>query len=65
MEAIARAFLKNAPIILLDVDNETLIQNKTVMIIAHRVCTVANVDHIVVSKDGIVAEQGSPETLLT
>ncbi|MDD3796893.1 MAG: ABC transporter ATP-binding protein [Lachnospiraceae bacterium] len=77
--SIARAFLKDAPIILLDeatasldVDNETLIQealskliqNKTVLIIAHRMRTVANADKIVVLKDGIVAEQGSPEELI-
>ena len=76
--SIARAFLKNAPIILLDeatasldVDNETmvqeslskLIQNKTVMIIAHRMRTVANADKIVVLKDGVVAEQGSAAAL--
>lgn len=76
--SIARAFLKDAPIILLDeatasldVDNETLIQeslsrlirNKTVMIIAHRMRTVADADKIVVLKDGIVAEQGSPAEL--
>lgn len=77
--SIARAFLKDAPIILLDeatasldVDNETLIQealsklirNKTVLIIAHRMRTVANADKIVVLKDGVVAEQGSPEELI-
>ena len=76
--SIARAFLKDAPIILLDeatasldVDNETLIQealsrlirNKTVMIIAHRRRTVADADKIVVLKDGVVAEQGTPEKL--
>ena len=76
--SIARAFLKDAPIILLDeatasldVDNETLIQealsrlirNKTVMIIAHRMRTVADADKIVVLKDGVVAEQGTPEKL--
>ena len=76
--SIARAFLKDAPIILLDeatasldVDNETLIQeslsrliqDKTVMIIAHRMRTVAEADKIVVLKDGIVAEQGSPAEL--
>lgn len=76
--SIARAFLKNAPIILLDeatasldVDNETqiqeslsrLIQDKTVMIIAHRMRTVANADKIVVLKDGAVAESGSPAAL--
>ena len=77
--SIARAFLKNAPIILLDeatasldVENETLIQeslsklieNKTVMIIAHRMRTVAGADNIVVLSDGTVAEQGSSEELL-
>lgn len=76
--SIARAFLKNAPIILLDeatasldVDNETLVQeslsrlikNKTVLIIAHRMRTVASADKIVVLKDGVVAEQGSPSEL--
>ena len=76
--SIARAFLKDAPIILLDeatasldVENETLIQtalsrlirNKTVLIIAHRMRTVAGADQIVVLKDGIVAEQGSPKEL--
>lgn len=76
--SIARAFLKDAPIILmdeatasLDVDNESLIQesisnliqNKTVLIIAHRMRTVDGADKIVVLKDGMVAEQGSPAAL--
>ena len=76
--SIARAFLKDAPIILmdeatasLDVDNESLIQeaisrliqNKTVLIIAHRMRTVDGADKIVVLKDGIVAESGIPEEL--
>lgn len=76
--SIARAFLKNAPIILmdeatasLDVDNESVIQesisklirNKTVLIIAHRMRTVDKADKIVVLKDGVVAEQGSPAEL--
>ena len=76
--SIARAFLKDAPIILmdeatasLDVDNESaiqesiskLIQNKTVLIIAHRMRTVDGVDKIVVLKDGTVAEQGTPKQL--
>lgn len=78
--SIARAFLKDAPIILLDeatasldAENETaiqealsrLIKNKTVMIIAHRMRTIANANKIVVLKDGVVAEQGSPEELST
>ena len=76
--SIARAFLKDAPIILLDeatasldVENETLIQtalsrliqNKTVLIIAHRMRTVAGADKIVVLADGVVAEQGKPDAL--
>ena len=76
--SIARAFLKDAPIILmdeatasLDVDNESVIQesisklirNKTVLIIAHRMRTVDGVDQIVVLKDGVVAEQGTPQEL--
>lgn len=76
--SIARAFLKDAPIILLDeatasldVENETLIQsalsrliqNKTVLVIAHRMRTVAGADKIVVLSDGVVAESGTPETL--
>lgn len=76
--SIARAFLKDAPIILLDeatasldAENETVIQealsrlikDKTVLIIAHRMRTIANADHIVVLKDGVVAEQGSPAEL--
>ena len=55
----------------LDVENETaiqealsrLIKNKTVLIIAHRMRTVAGADKVVVLKDGIVAEQGSPAEL--
>ena len=77
--SIARAFLKDAPIILLDeatasmdVENETaiqealsrLIKDKTVFIIAHRMRTVSSADKIVVLKDGAVAEQGSPAQLL-
>ena len=76
--SIARAFLKDAPIILLDeatasldVENETaiqealsrLIKHKTVLIIAHRMRTVAGADKVVVLKDGIVAEQGRPDEL--
>lgn len=77
--SIARAFLKDAPIILLDeatasldVENETLIQtalsrlikNKTVLVIAHRMRTVAGADKIVVLSGGVVAEQGTPPELM-
>lgn len=77
--SIARAFLKNAPIILLDeatasldVENETLIQtalsrliaDKTVLVIAHRMRTVAGADKIVVLSNGTVAEEGAPEALM-
>lgn len=76
--SIARAFLKDAPIILLDeasssldVENESLIQaslskliqNKTVLIIAHRMRTVAGADRIVVLKDGYVVQNGRPAEL--
>ena len=76
--SIARAFLKDAPVILLDeatasldVENETIIQtalsrlikDKTVLIIAHRMRTVAGADKIVVLADGVVAEQGTPGEL--
>ena len=77
--SIARAFLKDSPIILLDeatasldAENETeiqkalskLIRNKTVLVIAHRMRTVENADRIVVLSGGHVAEEGSPEELL-
>ena len=76
--SIARALLKDAPIVLLDeatasldVENETkvqgalseLLKNKTVLVIAHRMRTVEAADKIVVLKDGRVAEEGSPEEL--
>lgn len=76
--SIARALLKDAPIVLLDeatasldVENETqiqkaiskLVKDKTVLIIAHRMRTVAGVDKLIVLKDGVVAEQGSPDEL--
>ena len=56
----------------LDVENETLIQtalsrlikNKTVLIIAHRMRTVAGADKIVVLRGGVVAEQGEPQSLM-
>ena len=66
--SIARAFLKDAPIILmdeatasLDVDNETLIQESLSRLIRNK--TVADADKIVVLKDGVVAEQGTPAEL--
>ena len=77
--SIARALLKNAPIVLLDeatasldVENETkvqgalsrLLQGKTVLVIAHRMRTVEAADHIVVLAEGKVAEEGRPEELL-
>lgn len=77
--SIARAFLKDAPIILLDeatasldVENETLIQsalsrlieNKTVLVIAHRMRTVAGADKIIVLAEGSVSEQGTPAELM-
>ena len=77
--SIARALLKDAPIVLLDeatasldVENETkvqgalsrLLQGKTVLVIAHRMRTVAGADHIVVLDDGHVAQQGAPAELM-
>ena len=77
--SIARALLKNAPIVLLDeatasldVENETKVQGalsrllagKTVLVIAHRMRTVAGADHIVVLENGHVAEQGTPAELM-
>ncbi len=76
--SIARAILKDAPIILLDeatasldTENESkiqsalseLIRNKTVLIIAHRMRTVSGADKIVVIKDGNIAETGTPSEL--
>ena len=77
--SIARALLKNTPIVLLDeatasldVENETKVQGalsrllagKTVLVIAHRMRTVAGADHIVVLENGHVAEQGTPAELM-
>lgn len=76
--SIARALLKDAPIVLLDeatasldVKNETkiqtaiseLVQNKTVLIIAHRMRTIANADKIIVLNNGDIAEMGTPYDL--
>ena len=77
--SIARAFLKNAPILILDEatafadpDNERKVQlafenlskDKTVIMIAHRLSTVTNADRIYVLKDGKIAESGTHETLV-
>ena len=77
--SIARALLKNAPIVLLDeatasldVENETslqtalsaLLKDKTVLVIAHRMRTVMGADHVVVLTDGHVAEEGTPDQLM-
>ncbi|MDL2288178.1 ABC transporter ATP-binding protein/permease [Oscillospiraceae bacterium OttesenSCG-928-F05] len=77
--SIARALLKNAPIVLLDeatasldVENESavqealshLLQGKTVIIIAHRMRTVAGADNVVVLDGGRVVQQGRPEVLV-
>ena len=77
--SIARAILKDAPVVLLDeatasldVENETQVQQalsrllagKTVLVIAHRMRTVAGADHIVVLENGRVAQQGSPAQLM-
>ena len=76
--SIARALLKDAPIVLLDeatasldVENETkvqgalsrLLRNRTVLVIAHRMRTVERADKVVVLKDGHVAEEGNPAIL--
>lgn len=76
--SIARALLKDAPVVLLDeatasldVENETLIQagisalvkNKTVLIIAHRMRTIAEADKILVLENGHISEQGTPDEL--
>ena len=77
--SIARALLKDAPVILLDeatasldVENETMIQqaitnlvkHKTVLVIAHRMRTIANADHLIVLSDGHVVQDGKPSELL-
>ncbi len=77
--SIARAMLKDAPIIILDeatasidAENESkiqqalseLIKNKTVLVIAHRMRTVRNADKVIVLKDGKIAESGTPEELI-
>jgi len=78
--AIARAFLRDAPLLLMDeatssLDSESeeaireavnrLMQGRTVIIIAHRLSTVRNLDRIVVLQEGRVIEDGSPDQLIT
>ena len=77
--AIARAFIKNAPILILDeatsaLDNKSeavvqqaidnLMKDRTVLVIAHRLSTVRNADCIVVINDGQIVEKGSHDELL-
>lgn len=77
--AIARAFIKDAPIVILDeatsaLDNkseavvqkaiENLMKDRTVFVIAHRLSTIRNADHILVINDGEIIERGSHEELL-
>lgn len=77
--AIARAFIKNAPVVILDeatsaLDNkaeavvqraiDNLMQDRTVFVIAHRLSTVQNADKIVVINDGEIIETGTHEELL-
>lgn len=77
--SIARAFLKDAPIVVLDevtsysdIENEkeiqkalqTLLKDKTAIIIAHRLYTIKNADNIVVLNEGKIAEKGKHDELL-
>ncbi|MEE3487726.1 MAG: ABC transporter ATP-binding protein [Bulleidia sp.] len=77
--SIARALLKNAPVVLLDeatasldVENESqvqaaisrLTQDKTVIVIAHRMRTIENADHVIVLDQGRIVEEGTPQELL-
>ena len=77
--SIARALLKDAPIVLLDEatasvdpENEThiqqalgaLVKNKTVLVVAHRLRSIAGCDHIVVLQEGTVVEEGVHEQLM-
>ena len=77
--AIARAFVKDAPIVILDeatsaLDNKServvqealdnLMKNRTVIVIAHRLSTIQNANKIVVINDGQIAEQGTHDELL-
>lgn len=77
--AIARAFIKDAPIVILDeatsaLDNKTealvqkaidnLMKNKTVFVIAHRLSTICNADKIIVLNEGQIVEEGTHDSLL-
>ena len=77
--SIARAILKDAPILILDeatsaLDTESerevqkalenLMRNRTTFVIAHRLSTIKNADRIIVIKDGIIVEQGTHDTLI-
>ncbi len=77
---IARAFIRNSPILILDEPTaaldaeseelvveglERLMKGRTVIIIAHRLSTIRDADHIIVVKDGVVAEQGTHDELLS
>lgn len=78
--SIARAILKNAPILILDeatsaLDTESehevqkalenLMQNRTTLVIAHRLSTIKNADRIIVIKDGVIVEQGTHDSLIS
>jgi ATP-binding cassette subfamily B protein len=79
--SIARAILKNTPIVLLDEptafldpENEELVQQaltnllkegKTVLIVAHRISTIADADQILVVSDGRISESGTHDELIT
>ena len=77
--SIARAILRNAPILILDeatssLDTESerevqqaienLVQSRTTFVIAHRLSTIRNADRIIVIQDGMIVEEGTHETLL-
>ncbi len=79
MLAIARALYKNAPVLLLDeatsaLDTESerlvqdalqrLMQNRTTLIVAHRLSTIQHADRIIVMEQGRIAEQGSHAQLM-
>jgi ATP-binding cassette subfamily C protein CydD len=77
--AIARAFLKDAPLLILDEPTssldpeseslirhaiERLVQNRTVLVIAHRYNTIAHAEQVIVLERGCIVESGQPEALL-